>query len=124
MIAKTMGHTTTRMTEKYARPDAEVTRSVVAAAMEKIRELRAAGENELLRELPAAKTQQPRLRGAAKLIPISELNGGADGARTRDLRRDRPSRISGGVWKRLERGHIAFRLLSSGSVWKRRKGGY
>jgi hypothetical protein len=51
-------------------------------------------------------------------------SGGADGTRTRDLRRDRPSRASGGIWKRLEREHIAFRLLSSGSVWKRRKRGY
>ena len=91
MIAKTMGHTSTRMTEKYARPDAEVTRSVVAQALETLRERVDAGENELLRELPAPRKLQPRLRGAANPFECMMLNGGADGARTRDLRRDRPA---------------------------------
>ena len=63
-------------------------------------------------------------KGTGKTSALESFNGGADEARTRDLRRDRPSRAAGGVWKRLEREHIAFRLLSSGSVWKRRNGGY
>ncbi len=91
MIAKTMGHTSTRMTEKYARPDAEITRSVVAQALEKQRERVEAGQYELLRELPVPRKLQPRLRGAANPFECMMLNGGADGARTRDLRRDRPA---------------------------------
>ena len=91
MIAKAMGHTSTRMTEKYARPEAEVTRSVVAQALEQLRERAEAGGNELLRELPARKSKRPRLSGAPNSFECLMLNGGADGARTRDLRRDRPA---------------------------------
>ena len=101
MVAKMMGHSSTRMTEQYARPDAEVTRSVVARALEAVRERReqipdergvgADGTRELLRELPARKSKRPRLSGAPNSFEFNMLNGGADGARTRDLRRDRPA---------------------------------
>jgi hypothetical protein len=97
MIAKTMGHSSTRMTEKYARPDAEITRSVVAQALEaarerrELREMAANDARELLRELPARKKKEPRENGAPNSFRCLMLNGGADGARTRDLRRDRPA---------------------------------
>ena len=94
MIAKTMGHSSTRMTEKYARPDAEVTRFVVAEALEAARERRGglgSGACELLRELPGWKRKEPRENGAPNSFRCLTLSGGADGARTRDLRRDRPA---------------------------------
>jgi len=91
MISKTMGHTTTRMTEKYARPDAAVTLSVVATALEKQRERVEGGQNELLRELPAGAKARSRALWISNVFERMKLNGGADGARTRDLRRDRPA---------------------------------
>ena len=97
MVAKMMGHSSTRMTEQYARPDAEVTRSVVAQALEAVRERREQREvaandtRELPRELPARKKKEPRENGAPNSFSCLMLSGGADGARTRDLRRDRPA---------------------------------
>ena len=72
-------------------PDAEVSSDVVAEAMKKLSERREAVGLELLRELPAPRKHQPRLRGAANPFECMMINGGADGARTRDLRRDRPA---------------------------------
>jgi len=101
MVAKMMGHSSTRMTEQYARPDVEVTRSVVAQALEAVRERREKSgaqrevavnrARELPRELTTPKKERPRRNGATNPFGCLMLNGGADGARTRDLRRDRPA---------------------------------
>ena len=68
-------------------------RSVVAQALEAVRERweqREMAPNDAP-EPHAPRKHQPRLRGAANPFECMMLNGGADGARTRDLRRDRPA---------------------------------
>jgi len=68
MIAKAMGHSTTRMTEKYARPEAQVARDVVAEALKAVETARAgvgAGPFELPFELPA----ETKINAALAALP-------------------------------------------------------
>ncbi len=65
ITAQMMGHTTTRMTEKYARPDADVTGDVVAEAMKKLGERRDPEAPELLRELLGEKRKKTALAGSS-----------------------------------------------------------
>ena len=73
------------MTEKYARPDAEVTRSIAAHALEAVRERRKQHEAAAkgARDLPARKETEPRENGAPYSLRYLMMDSGAERDRTR-----------------------------------------
>ena len=79
MVAKMTGHSSTRMTDQYARPDAEVTRSVVALTLEAVRERRDPREMAAndTREPSPPKRKEPRGNGAPNFFRCLMFNGGA-----------------------------------------------
>jgi integrase len=71
LIARSLGHTTARMSERYARPD--------EAAFRAVREALDAPQSELFRELSVAS-----VGGARSANPFG-INGAGDGDRTHDI---------------------------------------
>jgi Phage integrase family len=71
LIARSLGHTTARMSERYARPD--------EAAFRAVREALDAPQSELFRELSAVS-----VGGGGSSKPFG-LNGAGDGDRTHDI---------------------------------------